>query len=188
MAAALAADLWDVGIAPDTVLTIALVAVTVFYAIQNQALERQTTRQADTAEREQRRALEVLDVQPLLAPAPRTYAGRREAKWEIQIKDRPVLNLHVNLRAMGEAPDPGSTDGRSAESGGLGSYQPGSTVNATIPLGRFLGPGQGWHPFEDVWQTQLTYHGMLGQWVVETYDWRIAEQIRDDRSRSWWQL
>lgn len=89
---------------------------------------------------------------------------------------------------MAEVADAASADGRSAEVGGLGSYGPGARIVATIPLGRFLQPWKAWEPFEDVWEVEVMYNGLLGQWVVETYEWRIRARIKDDRSVGWWQL
>ncbi len=181
----------ETAVEPATLLTAALVGVTIYYAIQNRRMAGTMREQhADfrASEIQRQRAVEIFDVHPLLAQIPKLNPGRREAKWEIHVGDRPVLNLTAILRAMAAEPDPNAVDGRTADVGGLGSYGPGSPVIATLTLDRFLGPGGGWKPFEPVWELELTYHGILGQWVIETYEWQIQAIIDDDRSRTRWQL
>lgn len=77
-ALAIAADVWDFGVEPTTVLTIALVAVTAYYALQNQYMAesmRTQTEQFRAADAARQREVQVLEIQPLLAPKPIVTIG-----------------------------------------------------------------------------------------------------------------
>src|SRR5690606_14629583 len=73
---------------PATLLTAALVGVTIYYAIQNRRMAgtmREQLADSRTAEIQRQRAVEILDVHPLLAQIPKLNPARREAKWEIHV-------------------------------------------------------------------------------------------------------
>jgi len=186
-------------IEPATVLTVALVIATIYYALQTldmSASMRTQVAEASRADLARQREAQILAVEPLLIPMPLVYVSERLATVAIHVGERPVLNLTVTLRAMMAAPDPDSTDGRGSDSGGLGSYAPASHVTARIPLDLFLEPARPTSPprptpYEDIWQVELTYHGLLGQWVVETYVWRIRDNLREGGGEphpTWWHL
>jgi hypothetical protein len=187
---AIAADVWDFGIEPITVLTIGLVAVTAFYALQNLSMAesmRTQTEQFRAADAARQREAQILDIQPFLADKPIVdFGAPSRMAWPLLARDRPVLHLTATLRAMAESPDPGSVDGRSSISRGLGSHPPQGKARAYYELDRFLRPGT--HiPFEDTWEMELTYRGILDQWVVETYRWRVSEDFKASKQH-WWHL
>jgi hypothetical protein len=188
---AIGADLWDIGLEPITILTIALVGATIYYALQNRdmadSLRAQIveTRAADAS---RQRDVQILDVDPFLAPEPQLAADRSSMRITLGPRRRPALHVGVTLRAMRETPEAGSSDGRGAVSGGLGSHPPGADMSIRLPLAGFLRAGPtDVVPFEDVWEVNVTHNGMLGQWVVETYEWRIRDLLAS-HARSVWQL
>lgn len=156
---ALAADLIEINgrsvVDPATVLTIALVAVTAYYALQNRYMAQSMRVQADQfrlADLARQRETQILDIQPFLADKPRLTISRPKrtlvARWELPAPARPVLHLTATLRAMRAEPDPGSPDQRSSVSRGLGSRAPGTHPFAIYDLEPFLQPGT--HtPYED---------------------------------------
>lgn len=193
-AGAIAADLYEPNgksvVDPATVLTIALVGVTAYSVLQNRDMLATVRRQVAAAragEVARQREVQILEVHPFLVQEPNLHLHPPQASLELQVREPPALHIGVIMRAFAEIPDPGSSDGRSAQNVTVGSWPPGTRRTAVIPVDRFLTPGD-FHPFEDVWQVEISHLGLLGQRAVETYEWQIAALSRGDRSRVLWQL
>lgn len=165
--------------------TMALAAAGVMGVVYNRAViqvarEDLVARQATELER--RRERQVLQLRPLaLAGPPRSIpptAGPPLAEVVVAAPaSYPLLHLTVTLRAMADAPDPGSSDGKAAVSHGLGSWfgprGSGSTIenpSTYFDLGPFLRPLT-FEARDSPWEVRVQYLGPLGQQVVESYEW-----------------
>jgi hypothetical protein len=179
---ALAADLWPIGIEPITILTLALVAVTGFYAIQNwrmaELMQAQLTAARD-ADRARQSEVQIRNTDPLLLEAPILGRDRVAAMVAVRSRSTPLLKVTVTLRARMQVPDSNSTDGRSATIQDLGSFPPNTSREAArFTIGPYLTDGQS-RAYEQTWQIEVSYHGLFGQWVVETYEWGILDALAD---------
>jgi len=188
-------DVTRLWVQPITILTIALVGVTGYYAWQDQrmasAMDKQVsaTREVD---RERQRETQILNVHPLLISEPGNFdldISNRFLRVPLPIGEDPVLNLTVMVRALADVHDPGSSDGRFAEIAQMGSFPPHSGPIATLNVNPFFRPQNDPDTYDPVWQVIVDHRGSLGQHVIETYDWKIAARLRSDTNQEpWWQL
>ncbi|TAL07167.1 MAG: hypothetical protein EPO00_09715 [Chloroflexota bacterium] len=141
--------------------------------------------QAREAELIRQRETHLLDILPFHADAP-TLSGPAEAKLRLVVRGRAAMHLTVIVRGRGAYAEAGSSDGRRAVSTGIGSHATAAQPVATLDLTDLLTTE--FAPYEETWQVLVTYLGALGQWVVETYEWRIADVAADRRDRLTWQM
>jgi hypothetical protein len=188
---ATAIDLFETPFEPATILTIALIVVTAYYAYRNRLMSAAMEMQAENgrlADIARQREVHVLNVQPFLEPKLGLF-GQRVHVSLLPVK-MPMLHLAVTLRAMASAREATSVDGRSSQTQSLRSIPPGyEPPTAKIEAANYLdSSGPALAPYEDTWEIEITYSGLLGQWVVETYEWRIREQIATEGRGAPWQL
>jgi len=118
-------------------------------------------------------------IRPLLVSEPSIESlpnGLPCAKVRSKAGEYPVLNLTVAIRGAGNDGKPtGSSTDR-------GSIPPGTDDTATVEITPVidLSTGRTWGPGLEV---VLTYHGLLGQWVVERYEWNYNG--RGPHTKAW---
>jgi hypothetical protein len=158
--------------------TFALAAVTAVLAWQ----VREQIRAAGEADVARQREVHILAVEPLIVPEPEpgsTRAGSPVAGVRIEVPTRsPVLDLTVAIR--GETRDPQ----RDSTSVSRGSLPTGATELVTLDILPFvdLANGRTWGTTVEV---EVSYHGLLGQWVVEHYEWSLTRAMGGDMERLW---
>lgn len=157
------------------IATFALALATVWLGFQAK-WARDAAAAADTA---RQREAHILSVRPLLVADPGVRSGTNGvlyAKIRAMTGDAPVLNLNVTIR--GEVQ---SGEGVSASTD-RGSLPPDTEDTATVELSQMLDLSgkRTWGPALEV---VITYHGLLGQWVVEHYEWRFNE--RAPHTKTW---
>lgn len=131
------------------------------------ALEvRGQTSASSLAERARQREVHLLAVQPLLFAEPEITGRPPTARFEtLHSGTQPILNLTITLRGRAE-------DGSDmSQSGPPTSIAPGDYAVANLELGRFLAPDTGFPWNGSAFEVIATYTGLLGQWVVEHYEW-----------------
>jgi len=157
---------------------------TVFLGAATLYLGMQARRQSDAsqdADRARQREAHILAVRPLLVREPSLSASPAGASLAtvktVVGGEFPVLNLNVTIRGRGQAGDD------VAVSADRGSLAPGIEDHAILELLRFadMSTTRTWGPGLEV---VLTYHGLLGQWVVEHYEWLLNAR-REGRPRAW---
>ncbi|MHB8399938.1 MAG: hypothetical protein ACYDCI_13575 [Candidatus Limnocylindrales bacterium] len=155
-------------------LTAALVAVTLYYAIQNHSMAEAMKAQLEQArlgEVARERETWILATRPLLLAEPELGylgAGAPTGFVTVAIGEYPALGLTLILRGEGR-PDPYSAIVE------VGSLAPGTSERAALNLMPFLdlSTGRLWVPGLEL---VVTCSGLLGQWVVEHYEWNYDDR------------
>lgn len=132
--------------------------------------------QSRDAEIAREREVQILGIRPVLMGPPNvgmsSATSQRIAFFNIEAKgDHPLLDVTVTLRGM-------STGGDWSETKGSGSISPGSKYDVGIAVDPLLTPGPvNLSPINSRAFADLRYRGMLGQVVIETYEWRLDRWI-----------